>query len=190
MGGHRRLAGYVIVDGTPYGPDDHLPERIAVRITNPAAWALDTPTHSAVSAPLVPTLSNADAADQVTAGRHDTAVPDPAVPNAAAADGGPADESPADDVPAPEPDMPHPAVPDEMVSTRDENVSRDITAPSPDTDEVEAPAAVSPPPRSGKGSGIEAWRAYARALRVPVPDGAERADIITACEKAGHLPSQ
>jgi hypothetical protein len=44
------------------------------------------------------------------------------------------------------------------------------------------------PPRSGKGSGIEAWRAYAHAANVAVPDEAERGDIIAACERAGHLP--
>lgn len=34
------------------------------------------------------------------------------------------------------------------------------------------------PPRSGKGSGEDAWRAYAERLGINVPDDASRDDII------------
>lgn len=34
------------------------------------------------------------------------------------------------------------------------------------------------PPRSGRGSGEDAWRAYAEDLDLEVPDGASRDDII------------
>lgn len=34
----RRLAGYVTIDGTTYGPDDKLSDEVAESITNPAAW--------------------------------------------------------------------------------------------------------------------------------------------------------
>ncbi|MEU4218131.1 hypothetical protein [Actinoplanes sp. NPDC026623] len=47
--------------------------------------------------------------------------------------------------------------------------------------------AVVPPPRSGKGSGVEAWRAYAAAMHVSVADDTDRGDIIAACVRAGHL---
>lgn len=187
MSGHRRLAGYVIVDGTPYGPDDHLPEHIAVRITNPAAWAPDNhPTATAASAPPATVTPDADVPDQPTTSRDDAAVPDTAVPDAAVSDAAVPDVAVADRGAAP--GMPDPAVPDEPTATRGDTPSPDITTAGPGADGVVAPASMSPPPRSGKGSGVEAWRAYARDRRVPVPDGAERGDIITACEKAGHLP--
>lgn len=41
-----------------------------------------------------------------------------------------------------------------------------------------------PPPRSGTGSGADAWRAYAADQGVDVPADAERADVITALEAA------
>lgn len=42
-----------------------------------------------------------------------------------------------------------------------------------------------PPPRSGAGSGRDAWAAYALEHDVPVPDDAHREDIITALDAAG-----
>src|SRR4051794_22444010 len=45
--------------------------------------------------------------------------------------------------------------------------------------------AVVAPPRSGKGSGIDAWRAYAASVRVAVAEDADRGDIIAACEESG-----
>jgi len=60
--------------------------------------------------------------------------------------------------------------------------------PTPETpadkaeeDEVEAP------PRSGKGSGITAWRAFADAKGVSYSEDAERDEIIQACEQAGVI---
>ncbi|MGA5489566.1 hypothetical protein ACPCK1_17640 [Streptomyces pseudogriseolus] len=41
------------------------------------------------------------------------------------------------------------------------------------------------PPRSGRGSGVEAWRAYAEQHDVEVAADASREDIIAACEAAG-----
>lgn len=180
MGSNRRLAGYVIVDGRPYGPDDDLPEHIAVRITNPAAWTPDTPpTHDVGGTSPAPVTPDADVPDKATARRDATVVPATAVPDIAA----PTSASTA-------PVTLDPAGPDEPTITGDETDSPDTPSAPAETGEVAAPAAASPPPRSGKGSGIEAWRAYARAVHVAVPDGAERADIITACEKAGHIPPQ
>jgi hypothetical protein len=64
----------------------------------------------------------------------------------------------------------------------------DVT--SPDTpDPAPAPSGpakptVPEPPRSGAGSGITAWRAFADANDVTYPADASRDEIITACEKA------
>lgn len=41
------------------------------------------------------------------------------------------------------------------------------------------------PPRSGRGSGVEAWRAFAEQNEVEVAADASREDIIAACEQAG-----
>jgi hypothetical protein len=40
------------------------------------------------------------------------------------------------------------------------------------------------PPRSGRGSGVEAWRAYAEQHDVEVAAEASREEIIAACEAA------
>ncbi|MFI9600330.1 hypothetical protein ACIHCX_10695 [Streptomyces sp. NPDC052043] len=41
------------------------------------------------------------------------------------------------------------------------------------------------PPRSGRGSGIDAWRRFAEQHEVEVAADASREDIIAACEAAG-----
>lgn len=41
------------------------------------------------------------------------------------------------------------------------------------------------PPRSGRGSGVDAWRAFAEQHDVEVAADASREDIIAACEAAG-----
>lgn len=43
----------------------------------------------------------------------------------------------------------------------------------------------SEPPRSGKGSGRDAWSMFAAERDVQVPEGASREEIIAACEAAG-----
>ncbi|HEX8632236.1 MAG TPA: hypothetical protein VF755_29105 [Catenuloplanes sp.] len=89
------------------------------------------------------------------------------------------------------------AAEDDASATEDDPpTGEDVDQPPPqtpatdtDTDDMSPPVAGPPaPPRSGKGSGLDAWRAFAAAKRVDVPNDAERADIITACEKAGHVP--
>ncbi|WP_406337373.1 hypothetical protein [Streptomyces sp. NBC_00649] len=54
-----------------------------------------------------------------------------------------------------------------------------------DADDDQAPAASEAPPRSGRGSGIEAWRAFAEQHGVDVAEDATRDDVIAACEAAG-----
>jgi hypothetical protein len=41
------------------------------------------------------------------------------------------------------------------------------------------------PPRTGRGSGVEAWRTFAEQNGVEVAPDATRDDIIAACEAAG-----
>lgn len=41
------------------------------------------------------------------------------------------------------------------------------------------------PPRSGKGSGVEAWRTYADALGITHPDDATRDDIVALVDAEG-----
>ncbi|MET9729236.1 hypothetical protein ABZZ79_00795 [Streptomyces sp. NPDC006458] len=43
------------------------------------------------------------------------------------------------------------------------------------------------PPRSGRGSGVEAWRAYAEQHDLDVAADASREDIIAAAEGAGLI---
>lgn len=45
--------------------------------------------------------------------------------------------------------------------------------------------AVEAPPRSGRGSGIEAWRTFAEQNGVGTDSDMSREDIIAACEAAG-----
>lgn len=58
--------------------------------------------------------------------------------------------------------------------------------PAKDRDPEVAPV----PPRSGAGSGKDAWAAYAEANDVLVPDGAGRDDIVALLEEAGVPTSQ
>ncbi|MBQ1122642.1 hypothetical protein [Streptomyces sp. B15] len=46
---------------------------------------------------------------------------------------------------------------------------------------------VEEPPRSGRGSGVDAWRAFAEAHGVAVDDQMSRDDVIAACEQAGLI---
>lgn len=47
------------------------------------------------------------------------------------------------------------------------------------------PAELMPPPRHGKGSGKDAWAAYAAGLGCEVPEGATRDQVIEALAAAG-----
>lgn len=62
------------------------------------------------------------------------------------------------------------------------------TATAPGTSPTSAPSAgdtSGPPPKSGAGSGRDAWAEYATARGVAVPDGAGRDDIVAALDAAG-----
>lgn len=60
----------------------------------------------------------------------------------------------------------------------------------PDDEPEPAEDLPEPPPRAGRGSGLEAWQAWAQLAGVDVPEGASRADIIAACEDARVLPAE
>lgn len=47
------------------------------------------------------------------------------------------------------------------------------------------PVGDEPPPRSGQGSGVKAWAAYASAQGVQVPEDASRDEIVDALRDAG-----
>lgn len=51
-------------------------------------------------------------------------------------------------------------------------------------DEAPATPTDAMPPKSGKGSGVEAWRAYADAHGVTLPEDATKKNIIAAVESA------
>lgn len=51
-----------------------------------------------------------------------------------------------------------------------------------DTDDGDTTEGSGEPPRAGKGSGLEAWRTYAQAQGISVPDDANRDDIIAAVD--------
>lgn len=67
-----------------------------------------------------------------------------------------------------------------------------VTEPTrgkPDEDqELDAPP--TPPPRSGRGSGLAAWRSFADAASVDYDDTDSRDDIIVACELAEVIPAE
>lgn len=60
-----------------------------------------------------------------------------------------------------------------------------ISEPAPDN-----PPLPEPPPRAGRGASAEAWQTWAARAGVATADGATRADIIAACEKAGAIPTE
>lgn len=72
------------------------------------------------------------------------------------------------------------------------DIAKEITNPKAwgegSTDAAGTAASDGPPPRSGKGSGIDAWTAYAASFDPPVEvaDDASRDDVIAAIEAAGH----
>lgn len=56
-------------------------------------------------------------------------------------------------------------------------------APPKNPDPPKEPKAPEPPARSGPGSGVDAWRAYAEQIGLEVADDASRDDIIAAVDE-------
>ena len=80
------------------------------------------------------------------------------------------DRPPAEPVSEPAPDGPPETIDDEP---------EPVTEPAPDLPQ--------PPPRTGHGSGLKAWQAFADAAGVTYPAEASRADIIAVCERTGVI---
>lgn len=153
----RELIKVVILDGEIYGPGytNPPPDSVAEQITNASVWG-----------------DEADSSPQ--GGEPEEVVP--AVPDVVS--------EPVEGVGI---GQPHPAVveeptPVEVVTEEPaEVVTEESAAPvveEPKDDDVEVP------PRSGAGSGADAWRAFATAKGVTVGPEDRRDDIIEACEKA------
>lgn len=81
--------------------------------------------------------------------------------------------------PVSEPDADEPPASDD-----DEPV--EVTEPAPDT----RPSLPPPPPRHGKGSGLDAWQAFANLARVHYESDAKRDDIIDACIRAKVISAE
>ena len=70
-----------------------------------------------------------------------------------------------------------------------------VGPPRRDTEPVEEPAPApargpDPPPRTGRGSGLQAWADFAAELGVTYPTSASRDDIIAACQAANVIDSR
>lgn len=134
------------------------PPGIAKKITNPAAW-IEVPDDGAPVAPPAPTPPAPEVVQPV-----------PEQPNS-----GPGADTVIGEVvvePAP---LPVPQGTDAGVATPADPGSPGVVQQ------------LRPPPRSGRGSGLPEWQAFARTHHVDVPTGADRSDIIAACEDAGLL---
>ncbi|MEV1315363.1 hypothetical protein AB0J14_04680 [Micromonospora arborensis] len=72
--------------------------------------------------------------------------------------------------------------PDEQPTSEDDTDDEpvEVTEPAPDA----RPSLPPPPPRHGKGSGLDAWQAFANVAGVTYPADAGRNDIIQACVDA------
>ncbi|MFF0822400.1 hypothetical protein ACFYUR_18720 [Micromonospora haikouensis] len=115
---------------------------------------------------------------------------DARLPAPASADGG----GPGDPVPVSEPDRQ--ARPAEVVPVSEP--APDVPPDSDDDEPVKAaepepaekPSLPPPPPHRGRGSGLDAWQAYANLAGVTYPDDAGRDDIIAACQRAGVIDTE
>ena len=75
---------------------------------------------------------------------------------------------------------------DDKPPADDDDEPVEVTEPAPDDRPLSLPP---PPPRHGKGSGLDAWQAFANVAKVPYPAGAGRNDIIDACVAANVIPA-
>ncbi|EST22776.1 hypothetical protein [Streptomyces niveus] len=84
---------------------------------------------------------------------------------------------------------PNDEVPPDVAKRIGDHAWTDVTEVEDDLDDQDDAGGGSPesdpPPRSGRGSGVEAWRTFAEQHDVEVAADASREDIVAACEAAG-----
>lgn len=151
----RRVAAWVHVAGRVFAPGDPVPDDLADKIRNPAAWAEDSP---ALEPGMVRVTNHTTQPEPVTT--PDTTPDTQTVtrdPQQGAAPPVSSQDAPPETVTSP--------------------VTPAVTEPVTERPPV--------PPRTGTGSGREPWAAYAAACGVSVPEGAKRDEIIRALTVAG-----
>ena len=178
----RKLAKRVFVDGQWWGPGP-VPDEVAEKIRNPKVWASDDesagggePTDGDGAREKAGTRSGARLARTVHVdgrpyGPGDQ-IPDEVaarIRNPRAWEGG--------------------VLPPEATGAPGGSGGQVDPEEPVEEDSGEA-GRVAAPPRTGRGSGINAWRDFAAAHSVNVPENASREDIIAACENAGLIDSE
>lgn len=93
---------------------------------------------------------------------------------------------PAKAVPVQEPAPVVPPAPEEDDDDEDQVEPAKVAEPAP----ASKPSLPPPPPRAGRGSGLDAWQAFANLAEVTYTADAGRNDIIAACEAAGVIDSE
>lgn len=100
------------------------------------------------------------------------------------------EEKPAQVRPIQEPAPNGPPMVDEEPDDEDEGSGLvEVAEPAP-ADEATARDWPSPPPRSGRGSGLPFWQEFADDAEVPYSPEAGRDDIIAACIRAGVIEAK
>ncbi|MFG1872147.1 hypothetical protein [Micromonospora arborensis] len=203
----RRLATYVHVGGKRYGPEDEIPSEVAQKITNPKAWADVDPPSSGVQGEAGQRRSGPRLAGYVHVGGRRYGPDDPIPPDVAAritnpraweggklpriATGGVVrgSESKGSDTVLSQVSGGFMLRPEQVAAMAADDGDQTQQDPTEDQ-QKQSPARIPAPPRTGAGSGVDAWSAYAATQGVEVEDGARRDDIIAACERAGVLNEQ
>ncbi|MGC4886694.1 hypothetical protein [Micromonospora sp. DT227] len=201
----RRLAAYVHVDGKRYGPEDDVPPEVAEKITNPKVWADGDEPSAHTSARPRRSSSGPRLASYVHVGGRRFG-PEDEVPadvaalitNPKAWEGGTlpthveggttarTSEAPAPGNPPSQAARESELTPDEVQAHAGDDASDDASEGDSAAD-GDKPARIPAPRRSGKGSGVDAWAAFAATQGVEVEADASRDEIIAACEQAGVI---
>ena len=181
----RELKSVVLIDGVVYGPgyETKVPDDVAKRIRNPAAWGEEVEVDEGHGVP--------GNHEQLAAGLLPHS---PVQPNqiALAEPAGPGGLNPL--LPN-SPDTGSSAVPagvatptgiGQPTAPLDERSAELPQQPAVEGDQ-RADALLSEPPRSGKGATTAAWRAYAEQFGVQVDEDADRGDIIAQLKDDGHI---
>jgi hypothetical protein len=180
----RELKAVVLVDGVVYGPgyETDIPDHVAERITNPAAWGEEVDSdeghgvpgdHEQLASGLLPHApvqpNQIVLAEPAGLGGFNPMLPASEDTGSSAVPAGA--DTPTGVRQATEPLDEQPGV-----------LLQDQPAVAGDQQ-----ALLPEPPRSGKGATTAAWRAYAEQLGVQVDEDAERGDIIAALKDDGHI---